>query len=416
MTIAPQRAPLPAAGDAAAPAPAARSVEIVIPVYNEQAALAESVRRLREYLDRRFPFPAVVTIADNASTDDTWACALELAGTVSGVRALHLDEKGRGRALRAAWSASDAAIVAYMDVDLATDLDALLPLVAPLVSGHSDVAIGTRLAPGANVVRGPKRELISRAYNLIVRAALHNGFSDAQCGFKALRADAARELLPLVHDEQWFFDTELLVQAERHGLRIHEVPVDWADDPDSRVDIGRTAVEDLKGVWRLMRSRRSAPAAAWSARRPGNAGSLRRFAGVGIVSTVVYIGLFVGLRGALGQYLANVVALALCTVANAVAHRYVSFGGQGVIGVRTAISGVTAVFGTSLALTTAALAMVDQLLPTSVTAEVVALVAATAVAAFCRFVLLRAWVFRAHLRDLGAPSDGDPTADARSLP
>ena len=177
MTIAPQRAPLPAAGDAAAPAPAARSVEIVIPVYNEEAALAESVRRLREYLDRRFPFPAVVTIADNASTDGTWACALELAGTVSGVRALHLDEKGRGRALRAAWSASDAAIVAYMDVDLATDLDALLPLVAPLVSGHSDVAIGTRLAPGANVVRGPKRELISRAYNLIVRAALHNGFS-----------------------------------------------------------------------------------------------------------------------------------------------------------------------------------------------------------------------------------------------
>ncbi len=140
-----------------------------------------------------------------------------------------------------------------MDVDLSTDLNAVLPLVAPLVSGHSDVAIGTRLAHGSRVVRGPKRELISRAYNLILKATVHNGFSDAQCGFKAVRADVARALLPLIEDNAWFFDTELLIVAEHNGLRIHEVPVDWVDDVDSRVDVRTTAVEDLRGIWRVLR-------------------------------------------------------------------------------------------------------------------------------------------------------------------
>ena len=143
-----------------------------------------------------------------------------------------------------------------MDVDLSTDLSALAPLVGALMSGHSDVAIGSRLARGANVVRGPKREFISRSYNLILRATLHARFSDAQCGFKAIRADVARELLPMVSDTSWFFDTELLVLAERAGLRIHEVPVDWYDDPDSRVDIVSTARDDLAGVWRMQRERR----------------------------------------------------------------------------------------------------------------------------------------------------------------
>src|SRR5207245_8583945 len=169
-----------------------------------------------------------------------------LAVELVGVRAIHLDRKGRGRALKAAWSASEAPVVAYMDVDLSTDLDALLPLVAPLLSGHSDVAIGSRLAPGARVVRGPRREAISRTYNLILKTALRSGFSDAQCGFKAVRTDVARALLPSVEDQGWFFDTELLVVAERAGLRIHEVPVDWVDDPDSRVDVVGTAMADLR--------------------------------------------------------------------------------------------------------------------------------------------------------------------------
>ena len=178
--------------------------------------------------------------------------AHELARDLPGVRVVHLPQKGRGRALAAVWSTSDAPVLAYMDVDLSTDLGGLLPLVAPLISGHSDVAIGSRLARGARVVRGPKREFISRSYNLILRTVLHVRFSDAQCGFKAVRRDAAEQLLPLVEDTGWFFDTELLVLAERAGLRIHEVPVDWVDDPDSRVDIVATAVADLKGVARVL--------------------------------------------------------------------------------------------------------------------------------------------------------------------
>jgi glycosyltransferase involved in cell wall biosynthesis len=231
----------------------AAAVEVVIPVYNEQASLEPSVRRLHGYLDAHFPLTWLVTIADNASTDRTWAVAKRLATELEGVRVLHLDEKGRGRALRKAWLASTASVVAYMDVDLSTDLDALLPLVAPLVSGHSDVAIGTRLAHGSRVIRGPKRELISRVYNLLLKATLHNGFSDAQCGFKAVRADVARTLLPLVEDDGWFFDTELLILAEHNGMRIHEVPVDWIDDADSRVDVRATAMEDLRGIWRVLR-------------------------------------------------------------------------------------------------------------------------------------------------------------------
>ena len=159
------------------------------------------------------------------------------------MQAIHLDQKGRGRALRAAWSPSTASVVAYMDVDLATGLDALLPLVAPLLSGHSDVAIGTRLGPGAHVVRGARREIISRGYNLLLRSALRSTCTDAQCGFKAMRREAAAELLPLVEDDEWFFDTEVLVTAQRIGLRIHEVPVDWVDDTDSRVEVAPHRLE-----------------------------------------------------------------------------------------------------------------------------------------------------------------------------
>src|SRR5712691_8481690 len=231
----------------------APEVEIVVPVRNEERDLAPSVRRLHAYLRDRFPFTARITIADNGSTDGTWVEALTLESELSLVRAVHLDQPGRGRALRAIWSASDADVLAYMDVDLSTDLNALLPLVAPLVSGHSDVAIGTRLGPGSRVIRGPKREVISRCYNLLLHATLGVGFSDAQCGFKAIRAVQASQLLPLVKDTAWFFDTELLVLAERAGLRIHEVPVDWTDDPDSRVDIVSTAIGDLKGVLRVGR-------------------------------------------------------------------------------------------------------------------------------------------------------------------
>jgi glycosyltransferase involved in cell wall biosynthesis len=226
-------------------------VEIVVPVFDEERILVASIERLHAFLEERFPISWVLTIVDNASTDATWELACRLARRLPGVQARRLDQKGRGRALREAWSASGADVVAYMDVDLSTDLDALLPLVAPLLSGHSGMAIGTRLVTDAHVVRGPKRELLSRTYNLILHTVLRGHFSDAQCGFKAVRRDVARALVPMVEDQGWFFDTELLLLAERNGIRIHEVPVDWVDDTDSRVEILRTATADLRGVARL---------------------------------------------------------------------------------------------------------------------------------------------------------------------
>ena len=234
-------------------------VDVAIPVYNEERDLGPSVRRLHDYLTNEFRFSSVITIVDNASRDGTLAVAEGLARELRGVRVIHLDQKGRGRALRAAWLRSEAEVVAYMDVDLSTDLAALLPLVAPLISGHSDVAIGSRLAHGARVKRGPKREIISRGYMLILRLALGASFSDAQCGFKAVRGTVAQELVPRIEDETWFFDTELLVLAQRAGMRVHEVPVDWTDDLDSRVDIARTALDDLRGVARLRFGARRPP-------------------------------------------------------------------------------------------------------------------------------------------------------------
>ncbi len=228
------------------------AVDVVLPVHNEAHVLRARLFTLHAYLRLHAPFAWRITIVDNASTDGTLALAETLA-LLPGVRVLHLDEKGRGRALRAAWTVNDADVVAYMDIDLSTDLSAFVPLVSRLLSDEADVAIGSRLAPGAHVERGAKREVISRAYNGLLRLAFGTRVRDAQCGFKAVRASVAQAILPEVVDQSWFFDTELLLLAERSGLRITEVPVTWVDDPDSRVAILRTALDDLKGVWRMRR-------------------------------------------------------------------------------------------------------------------------------------------------------------------
>jgi glycosyltransferase involved in cell wall biosynthesis len=235
----------------AAPAPHGCLVEVTVPVYNEAKVLAESVRRLHSYLTVNIPFRFVITIADNASTDETFAIAQRMCRELAGVRAVHLDRKGRGLALRHVWSSSTADVVSYMDADLSTGLEAFLPLIAPLVSGHSDLATGSRLSPGAMVVRGPRREIISRAYNLLLRLVLAARFSDAQCGFKAGRTEVIKALLPSVQDDAWFFDTELLMLAQHQRLRIWEIPITWVEDPDSSVDIVRTALADLRGMARL---------------------------------------------------------------------------------------------------------------------------------------------------------------------
>jgi glycosyltransferase involved in cell wall biosynthesis len=372
-------------------------VEIVVPVFNEAAALPGSIRRLHEHLTATFPFSWRIVVANNASTDGTAQVARALGDDLPGVELLDLPEKGRGRALRAAWSSSDADVLCYMDVDLSTDLNALLPLVAPLISGHSDLAIGTRLAKASNVVRGPKREFISRAYNQILRMSLQARFSDAQCGFKAIRRDAAQRLLPQVQDQAWFFDTELLVLAQRDGLRIHEVPVDWIDDPDSSVDIVRTATDDLKGVARLLAS---APMA--------------RFLAIGVVSTIAYAILYLLLRPELGAAVANVAALAVTAVGNTQANRRWSFRVKGRENlVRHHLQG-GAVFVLTVLLTSGALGALHLVDPSpGHLVELVALVAASVLATVSRYLALRFWVFgRAAPADPSGPGGGRPLVDA----
>jgi putative flippase GtrA len=377
-------------------------LDLVVPVYNEEVALAGSVRRLHSYLAESFPYRTRITIADNASTDGTLAIAHDLAEELGDVEVLHVEQKGRGRALRAAWTCSAAPVLAYLDVDLSTDLAALLPLVAPLVSGHSDLAIGTRLARGSRTVRGAKREVISRCYNLILRGSLRTRFSDAQCGFKAIRKDVAQQLLPLVEDDAWFFDTELLVLAERSGLRIHEVPVDWVDDPDSRVDIVSTAVEDLKGVARvgaaLVRGRLPlADIRAELGREPlsaGLLGQMLRFGGIGAASTAAYLLLFVTLRGFTGSQMANLLALLATAVANTAANRRLTFGVRGRRDAAKHQGQGLLVFGVGLALTSGALAALSMLSSTPARGvELSVLVLANLVATLLRFLLLRRWVF-----------------------
>jgi putative flippase GtrA len=383
-------------------------VEVVVPVLDEIETLSRSIHRLHDYLAGTFPFSFRITIADNGSSDGTWQAARELASELACVRAIRLEARGRGRALNAVWSTSDAKVLAYMDVDLSTDLAALLPLVAPLLSGHSDLAIGSRLTRGANVVRGPRRELISRSYNALLHLVLGARFSDAQCGFKAIRADRARQLLPLVRDRAWFFDTELLVLAERAGLRIHEVPVDWVDDPDSRVDIVSTALADLRGVVRLARDFRAGrvrlDAAAAVGPAPSFGGQVARFAAIGVVSTLAYVVLYVLLRAAVAAQAANAIALLLTAVANTAANRRLTFAIRGgAHSVRHQAQGLI-VFGLALAVTASALGLLQALAGSpSRPLELTVLVAANLLATVLRFVLLRSWVFRARR---AAPAEG----------
>lgn len=367
-------------------------VEIVLPVHNEERAVEDSVRRLLDFLRAGFPYSFRIVIADNASDDRTAEISRRLAAEIPELDYVRLEEKGRGRALRRTWSESDADVVCYMDIDLSTELEALGPLVEPLVTGESDLAIGTRLSPESKVIRGAKRELISRVYNGLLHLALRARVSDAQCGFKAARAEVVKELLPAVEDQAWFFDTELLVLAERRGLRIVEVPVVWVDDPDSSVAILRTAIEDLRGVGRLY-------------------GELMSFATIGVLSTFFYVLLFVGLRGPLSGQAANAIALALTAVGNTAANRRFTFGRRGRERLFLHHGQALLAFFLCLGLTSGGLALLDAAAPDApLSAELAVLIVANALVTLLRYLLLRLWVFGpAHGRASGAGSSPAPS-------
>jgi putative flippase GtrA len=382
-------------------------LDIVIPVYNEETDLPACVRRLHAHLRDAVPFSAQLTIVDNASTDGTLAVARRLELELPRVRVMHLPEKGRGRALRAAWTASDAPIVAYMDVDLSTDLAALLPLVAPLISGHSDIAIGSRLNRSSRVIRGPKREIISRCYKQLLHRTLGTRFADAQCGFKAIRSEVAAALMPLVEDNGWFFDTEMLVIAEHSGLRIHEVPVDWIDDANSSVDIWATAVADLKGVLRVGRALANGSLALGALRGSLGRGGLlgarplkpetqsTRFAAIGAVSTIAYALLFWALQPVVGSVTANVLAMLVTAVLNTEANRRLTFGRCWRYGaVRQHLRGL-GLFLPAAAITGTSLSLLHHVNPTAgrIT-DLVFLTAVNVLVTVARFPLMRHWVFR----------------------
>jgi glycosyltransferase involved in cell wall biosynthesis len=220
-------------------------------VYNEESRLAGCIEPLVPFLAARCPWSWEVVIADNGSTDHTLEIARRLSERHPAVHVLHRDEKGRGGALRQAWSESRAAVLSYMDVDLSSDLASFPLLIERLLDGTFDLATGSRLLAPSSTRRSLKREVISRAYNYLVKSIFHTRFSDAQCGFKAITRKAARELLPLVENNGWFLDTELLVMAETLGYRILDLPVRWLESPESRVNVWRTVREDLAGICRL---------------------------------------------------------------------------------------------------------------------------------------------------------------------
>ena len=386
-------------------------LEVVVPVYNEQDGLAASIRVLHAYLSAEFDVPWLITIADNASVDRTLEIATDLTYELDRVNVLHLDEKGRGRALKRAWLASDARVFAYVDVDLSTDLRGLPPLVAPLLSGHSDLAIGTRLAATSRVSRGGKREFISRCYNFLLRRTMGAQFSDAQCGFKAIRSDVARQLLPLVEDTGWFFDTELLILAERSGMRIHEVPVDWVDDPDSRVDIVTTAKEDLRGMVRVTRglvSGRIPVDRVYAAlgrppfdppTPPSFFAQVVRFVAVGVLSTIAYALLYLLFASVMDGFVANFLALLLTAIANTAANRRFTFGIRGRAGAAMHQFQGLIVFGIAWVITSGSLLELHLINPhASTIVDLVVLTFANLLATVLRFILLRVWVFRSERR------------------
>ncbi|MGV9310326.1 glycosyltransferase [Nonomuraea sp. NPDC003727] len=381
--------------------PRATTVDVIIPVLDEERALPGCIETVHRFLRESFPLPWRITIVDSGSTDGTWELARRLSRDLPGVAAVRLETVGKGAAIRAGWSASGADVVAFMDVDLSTELPALLPLVMAVVSGHCEIAIGSRLLGGARIRRSFRREVISRGYNGLLRVGFRAGFTDSACGFKAARAEVIRPILAKVADDAWFFDTEMLLIAEHNGARVREVAVDWTEDADSKVRLWRTAWADLRGMVRVARALSSGAATVELPRPPDPAPApspparialVRRlvsFGLVGLASTVVHAFLYLLLRTALPVEAANLLALAATAVVNTEAHRRWTFNRRaGRRVVAHARAGL--LFLLNYAVTTTAIVVTGA---GPRWTEGLALVCASLAMTAIRFTLLDRWVF-----------------------
>ncbi|WP_344836657.1 GtrA family protein [Nonomuraea dietziae] len=382
-----------------------RLVEVVVPVHNEQRALRASIERLHGYLAGSFPYGFRITIADNASSDTTWQIAQELCRVPPGGERRPPGGEGAGtgaaagcgRPARPTWSATWTSTCPPTSTPSS-------PLVAPLLSGHSDLAIGTRLVRTANVVRGPKREFLSRTYNLLLRGVMGAGFSDAQCGFKAARTEIAQALLPLSRTRSGSSTPSCCSWPSGTACASTRWPVDWVDDLGQqgrhRQD-GRRRLRVHGPGWpaRRCRARPTCPCPRASSRR----GCPRAWRGScpaswssGIVSTLSYLLLYSLLRLVAPAYVANAVALFVTAVANTAANRRFTFGVKGSAGaIRHQVEGLIA-FLVGLALTTGGLALLPSGAPHRV--ELVAVIVANGLATLVRFLLLRVWVFNPDRR------------------
>jgi putative flippase GtrA len=395
-------------------------VDIAIPVLNEERALRGCVHTLHSYLSGSLLPAWRITIVDNGSTDRTWQVAQDLSAELTGVFARRVETRGKGAAIKAAWQNSPAEIVAYMDADLSTGLQALLPLIASLVSGHSEIAIGTRLAGGARTRRSARRELVSRCYNGLLRMAFGARFTDSSCGFKAARAAAVRPLLDKIVDDQWFFDTELLLLAESNGLRVHEVPVDWVEDVDSRVRFWDTTTCDLRGLMRLARAMSRGDVVADVEAHPALCTvhpdpvlatpravmwrKLMWFAGIGAASTVVHCGIYALLRSLWSLPWANLFAFVVTAMLNTEANRRWTFNKAG--GPRHRLhlrSG--ALLAAYYLFSTAAVTVVTDMGRLGRIGEITTLVIAYATLTVLRFVALDRWVFNRSRPEAGLPEE-----------
>ncbi|WP_232668583.1 GtrA family protein [Pseudonocardia sp. TRM90224] len=374
--------------------------DIVIPIRDAASVPAATVRRLHAHLTRTFPFPFRITIAAGGSGAADPTSAAELQRDLPEVRFVHVGGDGRGAILRRVWSMSDADVVAYMDADLPVDLAGFLPLVAPLVSGHSDLATGNRPAHSSGV--------LARAIGFLLRVLLGVRVGDSQCAFKAGRADVVKALLPGVHDDRWFFDTELLCVAERHGMRIHEIPIDCLDDPGGSAETPQTLADMIRGVVAISRRKMrgtfgvTIPAHLGRPRPPAGMGNqVVWFAVIGVASVVTHAGLFLTFRSVMPALAANALALGITGVLNTAANRRFTFGVRGrQDALRHQMEGgltfLLSLTGTSLGLLLAGSGL-------SRIAELAVLYLGDAVATVIRFVLLRYWVFGRRRTPAEAP-------------